>query len=153
MNLTSKTGRPYTNPIVRKSKVKDPDRTPAMQEAEKTLVQGYMGVLHEVGLLHPGDNDDWIKPFLQEIQSRLDSAIKSAHVYLSTSSNPLASEVHSHRRVVAIYHEAIDLYSQGWDAELHAVREGAMVCMGRGYVCLEFSRNTTDDRRFALQSE
>lgn len=70
--------------------------------------------------------------YVERIQENLSVELEEARLYLSSTTSPSASVVHGYRRRIALYHEHVDLHSQGLRAFQHARFDRALVAMGRG---------------------
>jgi hypothetical protein len=61
--------------------------------------------------LQKRQGSDWLPIYVGVLEEYLDNAIEAAHSDMNRSIP--RRPVHFHRRIIAIYHEALDLYSQG----------------------------------------
>jgi hypothetical protein len=92
-------------------------------------------LLIDLWRLHGEDNwDECTPPYLESMRSLLDDRLKAARIILS--SNLSSDTVHLHRRIIAFYHQEIELRSQGQNAWNSAIEDDALVMYGRGYALL-----------------
>lgn len=84
---------------------------------------------------HP--EDTWIQVYLSFIRERMDCELSIARHELVETTDPKI--IHFWRRIIAFFHQELELNSQGnnvWNAAHDAE---AMVMLGRGYVLLAAS--------------
>lgn len=88
---------------------------------------------------HPSsDPDSWIPTYLKEVQILLNCELASANRWMSNhvsmkGSKPWKEEVHARHRVIAIYHQEINLFQQGINVPWFALECGESILAGHWY--------------------
>jgi len=130
----------YTNTIVRRDTTNDPEQTDYMRSTEQNAWMSASYLLIDLWRVHGEDNwDECTPPYLDSIHSLLEDELTAANIVLK-SSNPSNDTLHLHRRVIAFYHQEIELRSQGQDAWNSAIEDDALVMYGRGVNKTTFKR-------------
>ena len=125
--------RTYTNTIARRDTTNDPEQTDYMRSTEQNAWMSASYLLIDLWRVHGEDNwDECTPPYLHSIHSLLEDELTAANIVLK-SSNPSNDTLHLHRRVIAFYHQEIELRSQGQDAWNSAIEDDALVMYGRGH--------------------
>lgn len=130
--------RMYTNSIARRDAANDPEQTDRMRSIEQDAWKNASYLLIDLWRAHGEDN--WgacTPPYLDSIHSLLEDELTAANIVLN-SSNPNHDTLHLHRRIIAFYHQEIELRSQGQDAWNSAIEDDALVMYGRGYERIPF---------------
>jgi hypothetical protein len=113
----------YTNDIVRRDPVQDPEQKSWMRRDE------HYNAWHPAERLRhklQQQSDNWLEAYVDAMKDHLDRVLEHVHTLRTQR------RLHYFRRIIAFYHQEIDLRSQGddvWDAA-HA--DGALVMAGRG---------------------
>jgi hypothetical protein len=125
--------RTYTNTIARRDTANDAEQTDFMRSIEQDAWASASYLLIDLWRVHGEENwDECTPPYLDSIRTLLKNELMAANIVLK-SSNPSNDTLHLHRRVIAFYHQEIELRSQGQDAWNSAIEDDALVMYGRGY--------------------
>jgi predicted DNA-binding protein (UPF0278 family) len=81
---------------------------------------------HAMTLEYP----DWVEPYLSYLRERMDKELSIARNEIIRAKK--SKTVHYWRRIIAFFHQEIELFSQGEDVYAAAFDSGAMVVLGRG---------------------
>jgi hypothetical protein len=129
----SKVNRTYTNAVVRRDTTSDPDQTDHMRTVEREAWTNASFLLIDLWRLHGEDNwDKYTPPYLDNIRILLKDELTAANTFLNSA--PDYETLHLHRRIIAFYHQEIELRGQGEAAWQSAVEDEALVMYGRRYV-------------------
>jgi hypothetical protein len=83
-------------------------------------------------LLGEDNWDEYTPPYLDNIRILLKDELTAANILLDSA--PDHETLHLHRRIVAFYHQEIELRGQGEAAWQSAIEDEALVMYGRRYV-------------------
>lgn len=136
--------RTYTNTIVRRDTTSDPEQTDHMRTVEREAWTNASFLLIDLWRLYGEDNwDECTPPYLDNIRILLKDELTATNVFLN--SGPDHETLHLHWRIIAFYHQEIELRGQGEAAWQSAVEDDALVMYGRGYVvnCISKAYLTT----------
>ncbi|KAI0067060.1 hypothetical protein BV25DRAFT_1912396 [Artomyces pyxidatus] len=118
--------RVYYTEIVYRSREKDPERTPEMEKAELELSDKLSGIEEAAREEQP----DWVGCYVEKLRPVLAEQLGIARAALDEVCMDLAKRgefIHSHRRLVAMVHQEIELFEQGQDASRMAAEDRATV--------------------------
>jgi hypothetical protein len=125
--------RTYTNTIVRRDTTSDPEQTDHMRTVEREAWTNASFLLIDLWRLYGEDSwDKYTPPYLDNIRILLKDELTATDMFLN--STPDHETLHLHRRIIAFYHQEIELRGQGEAAWQSAVEDEALVMYGRGYV-------------------
>ncbi|KAK7689758.1 hypothetical protein QCA50_006397 [Cerrena zonata] len=130
----------FENQICRRSAGLDPERTDNMEAAEGKLADELnslkWGIAEQQSQLrHIYAEDEWIETYIRELCIMRDIAVGGARTWIEVNcdlkgTRKWKEEVHRRRRTVAIYHQEIDLYRQGPEIPLLALRLNELISAG-----------------------
>ena len=125
--------RTYTNAIVRRDTTSDPEQTDHMRTVEREAWTNASFLLIDLWRLHGEENwDEYTPPYLDNIRILLKDELTAANIFLNSASD--YETLHLHWRIIAFYHQEIELRGQGEAAWQSAVEDEALVMYGRRYV-------------------
>ncbi|KAK7689642.1 hypothetical protein QCA50_007435 [Cerrena zonata] len=139
----------FENRVCRRGVGRDPERTDEMEVAERKLVEDFTSrrftIAEEHSRLSWLVEDDWIESYTKELSMLRDIELSSARTWLYFNSDDKGThewkkEVHARRRIVAIYHQEIDLYRQGPEVPLLALQSNELISEGYRVNKMEFRR-------------
>ena len=132
--------RSFENRICRRGGNVDPERTPQMKSNEETVRNELQELKSIAHMNHFCENPDahessWIPVYIKEVQDLLDCDLLYANRWmkknLETKGLPKwKEEVHARRRIIAIYHQEIDLFGQGIDVPWLAFQRNESILAG-----------------------
>lgn len=124
----------------------DPERTNDMEAEEGKLAHELNSLKWTIceeqsRLRHIYAEDDWITTYVKELCTLRDIALAHARSWMDMNrdlkgTHEWKEEVHGKRRIVAIYHQEIDLYRQGAEIPVVASRSNELIADGFRYVLL-----------------
>jgi len=118
----------YTNTIVHRTKGKDPSRDERMATDELSYAMNPTAV-DRIYLQQRYGHTAWVPYYLFVIRRRLKREVANAHV--SITENASEYTIHFWRRVIAFFHQEVELWTQGvtvWNA---ASSESVLVMYGQ----------------------
>ena len=137
--------RMYTSTIIRCDTTSDPEQTDHMCAVEREAWTNASFLLIDLWRLHGEDDwDEYTPPYLDNIWTLLKDELTAANIFLDSA--PDHETLHLHWRIIAFYHQEIELRGQGKAAWQSAVKDEALVMYGRRYVvnCISKAYITTN---------
>jgi hypothetical protein len=122
--------RSYSNEIVLRSVENDPDLTDEMRKDEQEAAH-IPAAIDRATLVQQYGERDFIPHYISVTQQRLSDTLVTARSVVSNSVDPTV--IHLHRRLVAFYHQELELWGQGEDVWRAAIEDRAHVVFGRWY--------------------
>src|SRR5262245_17412343 len=122
--------RYYSNEIVLHSGENDPDLTNKMREDEQSTVH-MTAAMERATLTQQYGEREFVPHYISTIQQRLCDTLVTARGLVSDNAD--SATIHFHRRIIAFYHQEMELWGQGHDIWLAAIEDRAHMIFGRGY--------------------
>lgn len=125
--------RDYSNQIVRRDTRLDPERTSEMHlKAYEYAMADTM--LTRIVMQRDHPNDTWIQPYLSFLHERMDKELAVARREVAEAND--TQTIHYWRRIIAFFHQELELNAQGAEVWMAAYEAEAMVMYGCGLVPL-----------------
>lgn len=117
----------------------DPERTAAMKKEEGQVIVDLNAIRARMCFLYERDGYEhpsvWIEPYLKDVQGSLDVELMWIRRWMlanvSIKGSPGWKEkVHARRRIIAIYHQEINLLQQGAEVPWMALERDECLMVG-----------------------
>lgn len=107
-------------------------------------------------LSHIYGEDEWISEYIKELCILRDIALGRARTWMDMNGELKGTDewkevVHGKRRLIAIYHQEIDLYRQGAEVPLVALRSNELISAGFRYVSFMLLKGHTFTKTVACR--
>ncbi|KIM86818.1 hypothetical protein PILCRDRAFT_86447 [Piloderma croceum F 1598] len=113
-----------------RSTTSDPEQTDHMHTVAREAWTNALFLLIDLWRLYGEDNwDEYTPPYLDNIRILLKDELAGTNTFLN--STPDHETLHLYRRIIAFYHQEIELRGQGEAAWQSAVEDEALVMYGR----------------------